>query len=106
MAFAKPEAPALTEAALIDYLKGQDPDREYTWQDPAFCLVGNYLRDNGSCWGTVAYSDLPNYEAIAKEKPWTFGAALQRAEALKALPPPARDEVVVPANQLVEVPAA
>lgn len=86
--FKKPETPPLTEDALITYMRGQPPDREYTWQDPVHCLVGNYLRDNGSQWGDVSYSDLPHYNEIAETKPWTFGAALARAEALKALPPP------------------
>jgi hypothetical protein len=73
---------------LTGWLKNQPPDGEYVWSDPVFCLMGRYLADNGSEWGAMQYSDLPLYEEIAKEKPWTFGAALERAEALKALPPP------------------
>lgn len=77
----------LTTNALIAWLRQQPADAEYVWQDPVFCMMGRYLADNGSCWGEVAYSDLPGYEQIAGEKPWTFGAALARAEALQ-LPAP------------------
>jgi hypothetical protein len=77
-----------TTEALTEWLRGQPPDGEYVWSDPVFCLMGHYLADNGACWGERSYSDLPHYEEIAHEKPWTFGAALERAEAL-ALPAPA-----------------
>jgi len=79
-----------THDELVDYLKTKDPNGEYVWQDPVFCLMGNFYRDRGlQGWGEVIYSDMPNYDAIAGTKPWTFGAALTRAEALKQLPPPA-----------------
>jgi hypothetical protein len=79
----------LTRDALIDWLRQQPADEEYVWQDPVFCLMGRYLADNSSRWGDVGYSDMPHYEEIAGQKPWTFGAALERAEALKQLPSPA-----------------
>lgn len=72
---------------LTKWLRKQNPDQEYIWQDPVFCLLGHYLRANGSGWGERSYSEMPHYEEIAKEKPWTFGAALERAETL-ALPAP------------------
>jgi hypothetical protein len=78
----------MTTEALTDWLRGQPGDGEYVWSDPVFCLMGRYLADNESRWGEVQYSDIPHYEEIAGEKPWTFGAALERAEAL-ALPAPA-----------------
>jgi hypothetical protein len=74
--------------ALTGWLRKQPPDGEYVWSDPVYCLMGKYLADNDACWGERAYSDLPHYEEIAGEKPWTYGAALERAEAL-ALPAPA-----------------
>jgi hypothetical protein len=74
--------------ALTGWLRKQPPDQGYIWQDPVYCLMGEYLRDNGASWGERSYSDMPHYEEIAAEKPWTFGAALERAEAL-ALPEPA-----------------
>lgn len=73
---------------LIGWLRQQPADEPYIWSDPVFCLMGRYLADHDSSWGTVQYSDMPDYERIAGEKPWTFGAALERAEMLKALPPP------------------
>ena len=72
-------------------MRKQDPDKEYVWSDPVFCLMGQYLADNGSSWGERSYSDMPYYYEIAHQKPWTFGAALQRAEGVKemlALPAP------------------
>jgi hypothetical protein len=81
-----------TPDALIQWLRQQPANEEYVWSDPVFCMMGRYLRDNGSTWGEAAYSDMPGYHEIAAEKPWTFGAALERAEALsnetKQLPPP------------------
>jgi len=73
---------------LIAWLRTQPPDGEYQWSDPVFCLMGRYIADVGTPKDLYAYSDMPNYHEIAETKPWTFGAALQRAEALKALPPP------------------
>jgi hypothetical protein len=85
-----PKVTLPTNDELIDFLKGQDPDGEYVWQDPVYCLMGRYFSAKGqSGWGETIYSDMPNYDAIAGQKPWTFGAALVRAEALKQLPPPA-----------------
>lgn len=77
-----------TTDALIAWLRRQPPDQDYVWQDPVYCLMGHFLMDNGARWGDVIYSDMPGYEQIAQQKPHTFGAALERAEALKALPPP------------------
>lgn len=91
--------------ALTGWLRKQPPDAEYVWSDPVFCLVGHYLADNGACWGERSYSDIPHYEEIAKEKPWTFGAALERAEALKALPPPPLQLAPPTARELATVDA-
>lgn len=85
----------LTLEALIAWLRQQPPDQEYTWQDPAFCLVGRYRAAHGGNWGEVSYSELPHYDEIAQTKPWNMGAALERAEAVKALPPPSDDPVVI-----------
>ena|SRR5215510_3770873 len=77
-----------THDELIDYLKTKDPKGEYVWQDPVFCLMGNFYRDhNIDGWSRVIYSDMPDYGIIAGEKPWTFGAALDRAQALRAEKP-------------------
>jgi hypothetical protein len=78
----------LNAERLTNWLRKQDPGEEYIWSDPVFCLMGRYLADNGSAWGEMQYSNMPHYTEIAAEKPWTFGAALERAEAL-TLPAPA-----------------
>lgn len=85
--FKPPVTPELTVDALIPWLRKQQPDAEYIWSDPVFCMMGRFLADHGSQWGEVAYSDMPHYEQIAGAKPWTYGAALKRAERL-ALPAP------------------
>jgi hypothetical protein len=77
----------LTVEMVVSWLRRQEPDEEYIWSDPVFCLMGRYLADHGSSWGAVDYRALPHYEEIAQAKPWTYGAALERAERL-ALPPP------------------
>jgi hypothetical protein len=74
---------------LIAWLRQQPPDEEYIWSDPVFCLMGRYITDVGTPADLYAYSEMPAYREIAEVKPWTFGAALQRAEALKQLPAPA-----------------
>lgn len=89
------QIPELTIEAIVAWLRTQPQNREYTWQDPAFCLVGQYLADNGSSWGFHHYSDIPHYNEIAETKPHTFGAALERAEALKLLPPPSDHPMLV-----------
>lgn len=80
----------LTLEKVTEWLKKQPPDREYIWQDPTYCLVGSYLRDQGSSWGYVAYDELPHYDLIAGVKPWTMGKALERAKFV-ALPPPVEE---------------
>jgi hypothetical protein len=77
----KPPNELLDSDALIDWLRQQPADEEYMWQDPVYCLMGRYLADKGSRWGAVHYSSMPGYYEIAMAKPWTFGAALERAEA-------------------------
>ena|SRR5262252_1987030 len=75
--------------SLIEWLRDQPPDEEYIWQDPVKCLMGRYVTDRGTPKDLYAYNYMPYYHEIAEVKPHTFGAALERAEALKALPPPA-----------------
>lgn len=98
-----PDHPALTIEALVDWLRTQPPEKTYIWSDPVFCAVGQYLADHDSSWGTVAYSELPDYERIAKVEPHTFGAALERAEKLLALPAPESKPLVPKALPLPEL---
>jgi hypothetical protein len=97
----KPSHPELTVEALTKWLRQQPPEMTYVWSDPVFCLVGHYLADNDSAWGAASYSELPDYELIAKSEPHTFGAALARAEKLLALPAPeVREPVPAPIPEL------
>ena len=83
-----PTTEVLTDWLRQEVAKGRAAE-EYIWQDPVYCLMGNFFAAHGrQGWGEVIYSDMPDYEVIAGAKPWTYGAALERAEALKALPPP------------------
>jgi hypothetical protein len=91
----KPEHPPLTIDALASWLRTQPPDQTYVWSDPVFCMMGQYLAAHDSSWGATQYSLMPGYEEIAAEKPWTFGAALERAEKLLALPAPITSEMSV-----------
>jgi hypothetical protein len=74
---------------LIAWLRQQPADEEYQWSDPVKCLMGRYITDVGTPADLYAYSEMPHYHEIAETKPWTFGAALQRAEAFRELAPPA-----------------
>ena len=85
---AKPDHPELTIEALVKWLRTLPPDETYIWSDPVFCMMGQYLLAHDSTWGAAQYSEMPGYAEIAAEKPWTFGAALERAEKLLALPAP------------------
>ena len=90
--FKQPEPPELTVEALTRWLRSEpDPEREYRYQDPVFCLLGQYFTDCGAmdAISEAAYETMPHYREIAEPKPHTFGAALARAEQL-LLPPPAQ----------------
>jgi hypothetical protein len=74
---------------LTDWLRAQPPQQEYIWSDPVNCLMGKYLSDHDLQWGDAGYHELPGYIDIAAEKPWTYGAALERAQDVqKVLAPP------------------
>lgn len=90
MSFYHPEAPPLTIEALAEWITTHPLSNEYIYQDPFFCLLGQYFSDCGAIDAIAesAYEQFPSYKQIAEPKPHTFGAALQRAEKLLALPPP------------------
>lgn len=104
MTLHKPEHPALTIEALVTWLRTQPAEKTYIWSDPVFCAVGQYLADHGSSWGAVNYSEIPGYYEIAAEKPWTFGAALERAEKLLALPTPKQPFTVTESYTMAHTP--
>lgn len=71
-----------TREALIAWLKTKPADDKYYWPSCTDCLLGIYCRERGIrdvrfteiCGGVLAY------HYIAASQPWTFGAALRRAE--------------------------
>jgi len=85
--------PIFDNSSLIDWLGRQDPKAEYDYVDGAVCMVARYLQFRGikgaGCDSDFAYIpgaigplDLPPaWDEIAKERPWTFGAAICRARA-------------------------
>ena len=81
-----------THAELVDYLKTKDPNGEYVWQDPVFCLMGNFYRDRGlQGWGEVIYGPVTTntMRADSNTRPEDMAQFRRIAEALKQLPPPA-----------------
>jgi hypothetical protein len=72
---------------LIAWLETMPADRTYNFTDclGGTCLFGQYLEAHEVAWSRGAtYVKLigTELEAIAAEKPWTFGAALVRAREL------------------------
>lgn len=108
--FKQPEPPELTVEALTRWLRSEpDPEREYRYQDPVLCLLGFYFtaQHAGDAIAEAAYEQMPHYREIAEPKPHTFGAALERAEALLALPAPQAPieptDISVPAREEVAI---
>lgn len=84
MTFYKPAHPPLTLEALVAWLQQQPPDTEYIFQDPARCVLGQYLTAHHAeeAISEAAYETIPNYYEVARPKPHTFQAALERAKPL------------------------
>jgi hypothetical protein len=92
----KTKSEPLTVEAFIRWLEINPVDREYEWHDVEGCLLCLYLREvfgvqspAGETWNGVGgfgkntlNGDF-KYFAICGEKPWTFGAALERARKLQ-----------------------
>lgn len=97
MTYHRPQTPELSVPALVKWLRSRPlyADSQYTYQDPARCLLGWYLREHNAdeAISEAAYETMPDYRAIAEPKPHTFGAALQRAEQLLALPAPKEEPI-------------
>jgi len=81
--------PVESLAGLIAWLEQQPVDGEYQWYSAVDCLVCRYLRAvTGEPWPHQkwAYSaifDSPHdYNEVAATRPWTYGAALERARAV------------------------
>ena len=65
---------------VLDWLRQQPADGGYNWQHPDRCVVGRFLAAHGRSRENIDYTEMPDYRRIAEPKPWTFGAALRRAE--------------------------
>ena len=80
---------------LIAWLETKDPTEVYSFHWPDSCLLGQWARNvdasafNMRIEGSFVYKvneepiNLREYDNIACYEPWTFGAALQRAKALR-----------------------
>lgn len=66
---------------LKAWLRKQPADGVYDFQSASWCLMGQYF-DACGCPHERTYYDMPNYLEIASAKPWTFGDALKRLEAV------------------------
>ena len=63
------------------WLREQPADQTYNWFDPQQCVMAQFLAPSKQ---TVLTKPLPDwYERVTQQHPWTFGAALKRAEALQ-----------------------
>lgn len=65
---------------VLDWLRQQPADGTYQWQHPMHCLIGQFLAATGQVREAIDYTEMPDYRRITETKPWTFGAALRRAE--------------------------
>ena len=80
---------------LIAWLETKDPTMPYNFHWPDSCLLGQWARNeditafNIQIEGSFVYKvneerwDLFSFNPIACQEPWTFGAALERAKALR-----------------------
>jgi hypothetical protein len=88
----KTEIKPYTIESLIAWLETQDPERAYDyWCGDGSCLLDTYVSSitgepsspdpkthHGTCGGQHQYLE------IAQSRPWTFGAALDRARCVAA----------------------
>jgi hypothetical protein len=90
-------ADPLSMASLVGWLETKKPGGRYDYDDySGRCLYGQYMASHGIKWeesgatgrhgSTQERSDFCNlvYAEVANQRPWTFGAALERAR--EALP--------------------
>jgi hypothetical protein len=62
---------------VIAWLETQDPATEYDWSSTLNCLLCRYLKSQG--WNLLAYVSMATLtQSKAMERPWTYGAALER----------------------------
>ena len=80
---------------LIAWLETKDPTMPYSFFYPDSCLIGQWARNvdasafNMQIEGSLVYKvneerrNLSDFHPIASQESWTFGAALERAKALR-----------------------
>jgi hypothetical protein len=83
----KVQADVLTLSDFIGWLETKDPRQRYEFDDCAGgCLLGQYMAERGIPWGNGNY--IPTCKTVfgaglhvpvLASKPYTFGAALERA---------------------------
>ncbi len=80
---------------MIDWLEAQPPEGKYAWNCTRTCLVAQYIKARTgakSAFDVVGYEQIfpgmntveqmDNYHLVSAALPWTFGAALERANKL------------------------
>lgn len=78
---------------LIAWLRMQPPEKGYRyWDVTGGCLLGQYLAHRNVIWSGTSYGQIATCyglpadrligNVVARQEPWTFGAALERAEVL------------------------
>lgn len=83
---AETKAGPLTRETLIAWLERQPENQEYDYIEADSCMAAQYLKAHGVRSFIVDGQDdlnemLPGLGDVAVQRPWTFGAALQRARA-------------------------
>ena len=69
---------------LIAWLETKDPTQRYDYWIPKSCVMGQYLTEQGFMpWDTDVSQLECEFSSVGVSKPWTFGAALERAKLLK-----------------------
>jgi hypothetical protein len=80
----RPKVKPLSRAGLIAWLMQQPREGTYNWRAPTTCMAAQYLEAIGMArrWHKLEriFGDHQEYLRISGEKPWTFGAALERAK--------------------------
>jgi hypothetical protein len=100
--------PIFDNSSLIDWLSGKHRDERYDYLDGHVCLLAQYLNYRGFKGAVVdaevailpdrmaPYALPRTWNEIARARPWTFGAALDRArEALTPAKLTGRNAVLV-----------
>ena len=84
-------APVHGRALMVEWLKTKDADGAYDWRNPDTCLMTQFINETGASGEqimqigeTVYIAQGPEPTSIedwrCRERHWTFGAALARAQ--------------------------